>query len=177
MHPLPLDHHRQKINLLRRVGHVLPRSPPASPNRKARVMRRPARFHLHSPQPPQRIQNHVIALVIGKRPRHAKPPPRRLQHELHLPHLSHMLAVVPPSVPSRVPSRVPPRRSSLGRTPIPPTPRHMSCLPSHLARRCHSTHSSVVIPNEVRDLGFRWHIPSRDFGWRSASSAAIDLQN
>src|SRR5580700_4888163 len=126
MHPLSLDHHRQKINLLRRVGHVLPRSPPASPNRKARVMRRPASFHLHPPQPPQRIQNHVIALVIGKRPRHPKPPPRRLQHELHLRHLSHMLAVFPGNLPSSVPAR----RSSLGPTQIPPTPRHMICLPS-----------------------------------------------
>ncbi len=94
-HPLPLNHHRQKINLLRRVRHMLSRSPPARPHREPVVMRRPASLNLHPPQPPRSVHNHVIALIIPKRSRHPKPAPRRIQHELHLSHLSHMLRVIP----------------------------------------------------------------------------------
>jgi len=67
-----MDHHRQKVNLLSGVRHMPRTRPPARPHRKSLVMRRPARLHLHPPQPR-----------------------RRIQHELHLRHHSPVLRVVP----------------------------------------------------------------------------------
>src|SRR6202040_2166628 len=59
-------------------------------------MPRLAELHLYPPQPPRRIQNYVIALVVGERLSHPKPLLRRIQHALHLCDRSLMLIVVTP---------------------------------------------------------------------------------
>jgi hypothetical protein len=82
---------------------MFPGSPPASPHRKPVVMPSPASLNLHPPQPPRSIHNHVIPFIISKRTRHPKSPPSRIQHELHLRHLPHMLGMIPLAQPAHTP--------------------------------------------------------------------------
>jgi hypothetical protein len=114
---LPADHHCQKINLRGSVRHMFPRSPPASPHRKPFVMPRPASLHLHPPQPPRSIHNHVIALIVPKRLRHAKPAPGSIKHELHLSHLPKMLRVISPPPSTLSPTAGPFAHNSPGNNP------------------------------------------------------------